>query len=161
MAQWATCSRLVRLIFCRLRHYLRESRVSATRSASIKRVRHRTSRASKDSGVKRLQGDKLTVRGWKTIAPVALLGFGLVLASGIPAQQQQGAVPDAPTPQAPPPLPGVSGGIAPGTGAGETPSTPDSGSTAGAPAQPDRPPAKQPAVQQPPPNAQDAPPAQS
>jgi VWFA-related protein len=105
------------------------------------------------------------VRGWKTIAPVALLGFGLVLASGIPAQQQQGPVPDAPTPQAPPPLPGVSGGIAPGTGAGETPSTRDSGSTAGARTAQDQPPApppsQQPAADQPAPNAQDAPPAQS
>jgi VWFA-related protein len=108
------------------------------------------------------------VRGWKTIASVALLSFGLVLASGIPAQQQQAPVPDAPTPQAPPPLPGVSGGIAPGTGAGETPTTPDSGSTAGAPAQPDQPPAppsqqpaQQPAVDRPAPNAQDAPPAPS
>ncbi len=126
----------------------------------------------KESGIKRLQGDKLTVRGWKTIAPVALLSFGLVLASGIPAQQQQAPVPDAPTPQAPPPLPGVSGGIAPGIGAGEAPTTPDSGSTAGAPAQPDQPPAtpsRQPAQQpapgpandQPSPNAQDAPPATS
>jgi VWFA-related protein len=104
------------------------------------------------------------VRGWKTIAPVALLSFGLVLASGIPAQQQQGPVPDAPTPQAPPPLPGVSGGIAPGTGAGETPTTPDSGSTAGAqtpPGQPPAPPTQQPAADQPSPNAQDAPPAPS
>jgi VWFA-related protein len=104
------------------------------------------------------------VRAWKTIAPVALLSFGLVLASGIPAQQQQAPVPDAPTPQAPPPLPGVSGGIAPGTGAGETPATSDSGSSAGAQTPPDQPsasPSQQPAVQQPPPNAQDAPPAPS
>jgi len=101
------------------------------------------------------------VRGWKTIAPVALLSFGLVLASGTPAQQQQGPVPDAPTPQAPPPLPGVSGGIAPGTGAGEAPTTPDSGSTAGTPAQPPAPSSQQPAPDQPAPNAQDAPPAQS
>jgi VWFA-related protein len=102
------------------------------------------------------------VRGWKTIAPVALLSFGLVLASGVPAQQQQGPVPDAPTPQAPPPLPGVSGGIAPGTGAGEAPTTPDSGSTAGTPTQPPAPPSRQPAQEQapdqPPPNAQDTPP---
>ncbi len=104
------------------------------------------------------------MRGWKTIAPVALLSFGLVLASGTPAQQQQAPVPDAPTPQAPPPLPGVSGGIAPGTGSGETPTTPDSGSTAGAqtpPEQPPAPPAQQPAVDQPALNAQDAPPAKS
>jgi VWFA-related protein len=130
-----------------------------------KNSEHQKSQALNESGIKRLQGDKLTVRGWKTIAPVALLGFGLVLASGTPAQQQQAPVPDAPTPQAPPPLPGVSGGIAPGTGAGETPSTPDSGSTAGAPDQPpaprSQPPAQQPANDQPPPNAQDAPPAQS
>ena len=79
------------------------------------------------------------MRGWKIIAPVALLSFGLVLVSGIPAQQQQAPVPDAPTPQAPPPLPGISGGIAPGTGAGETPTTPDSGSTAGTPTQPPAP----------------------
>jgi len=38
------------------------------------------------------------------------------------AQQQQPAVPDAPTPQAPPPLTGASGPITPGLGAGETPS---------------------------------------
>jgi VWFA-related protein len=112
------------------------------------------------------------VRGWKTIASVALLSFGLVLASGIPAQQQQAPVPDAPTPQAPPPLPGVSGGNAPGTGAGEAPTTPDSGSSAGAPAQSDQPPASpsrqpaqrpepEPSNDQPPPNANDAPPATS
>ena len=103
------------------------------------------------------------VKGWKSIAPVGLLGLGLFLASGIVAQQQT-PVPDAPTPQAPPPLPGVNGAITPGLGAAETPSNSSSSPAAG-PAQsaPDQPPAhpsQEPAVEQQAPNSQDAPPEQ-
>jgi VWFA-related protein len=95
----------------------------------------------------------------KAIAPVALLGMGLVLASGVLAQQQPAAVPDAPTPQAPKPLPGVNGGIAPGIGAGEAPTTPDSGSTAPSSDQPPAQPS-QPAPVEPPAQPQATPPEQ-
>jgi VWFA-related protein len=75
----------------------------------------------------------------------------LALASGVLAQQQQPAVPDAPTPQAPTTLPGVEGPITPGIGAGAGPSGPNSSSTTGqpqpAPAQPAAP-ASQPAMVQ-------------
>lgn len=103
------------------------------------------------------------MKGWKAIAPVGLLGIGLVLASGIPAQQQT-PVPDAPTPQAPPPLPGVNGPITPGIGSGEAPSNPNSSSGGGsqaAPQQPPPPPSQEPPVQQQAPNSHDAAPAQS
>ena len=92
--------------------------------------------------------DGFTVKSWKAIVPVGLLSIGLLLASGIPAQQQQGSVPDAPTPQAPPPLPGINGGITPGSGSGEAPTTPDSGSAGAAQTAPEQPPA--PASQEPP-----------
>lgn len=90
--------------------------------------------------------------GWKTIASAGLLSLGLVLGPMIVAQQQA-PVPDAPTPQAPPPLPGVNGSITPGSGAAETPSTPDSNSTGGTQAQREQPPT--PPTQQPAPNSQD------
>ncbi len=105
--------------------------------------------------------DEFAVKSWKAIAPVGLLSIGLVLASGILAQQPA-PVPDAPTPQAPPPLPGVSGGITPGVGAGEAPTTPDSGSGPGAqttPDQPPTPPSPQPATE-PQPQPQATPPEQ-
>ncbi|MGA9061759.1 MAG: VWA domain-containing protein [Terracidiphilus sp.] len=75
------------------------------------------------------------MKGWKAIAPAGLLSVGLLLASGGLAQQQkqQPALPNAPTPQAPPTLPGVNGTIAPGIGAAETPSGPNSSSTTGQP----------------------------
>ena len=60
-------------------------------------------------------------------------GVGLVLASGVLAQQQQPAVPDAPTPQAPTALPGTEGPITPGSGSGAGPSGPNSSSTTGQP----------------------------
>jgi len=100
---------------------------------------------------------------WKAIAPVVLLSIGLALASGILAQQQPAAVPDAPTPQAPPPLPGVSsGGITPGGGAGEAPTTPDSGSGPSAQTAPDQPPTppSQPPAAEPQPQPQATPPEQ-
>ncbi len=89
--------------------------------------------------------------GLRDIALVALSGVGLVLASGVLAQQQQPTVPDAPTPQAPTALPGVEGPITPGSGAGAGPSGPNSSSTTGQPqAQPAQPPApaSQPAMVQ-------------
>jgi VWFA-related protein len=70
--------------------------------------------------------------------------LGLLLALGVPAQQQT-PVPDAPTPQAPSALPG--GPVTPGMGAGESPSS----SSAATP--PDQPPAE-PAAQEPPPAQQ-------
>jgi VWFA-related protein len=110
-----------------------------------------------------LWGDDFAVKSWKAIAPVGLLSIGLVLASGILAQQQPAPVPDAPTPQAPPPLPGISGGgITPGAGSGEAPTTPDSGSGPGAqtaPDQPPTPPSQQPAAV-PQPQPQTTPPEQ-
>jgi len=110
-----------------------------------------------------LWGDDFAVKSWKAIAPVGLLSIGLVLASGILAQQQPAPVPDAPTPQAPSPLPGISGGgITPGAGSGEAPTTPDSGSGPGAqtaPDQPPTPPSQQPAAV-PQPQPQTTPPEQ-
>ena len=110
-------------------------------------------RVSRESTA-RIEGfeeDDFAVKGWKAIAPAGLLGLGLVLASGIVAQQQQTPVPDAPTPQAPPPLPGVNGAITPGIGATQAPSNP-SPSTAAGPAQPGpdklpTPPSQEPAVE--------------
>jgi VWFA-related protein len=82
---------------------------------------------------------------------MALLGAGFGLAGGIPAQQQQ-AVPDAPTPQAPSALPG--GPVTPGLGAGQassssttSPSVPTQ-APAAPEAAPQQPPS-QPIVQQP------------
>jgi len=96
----------------------------------------------------------------RAIALAALLGVGLVLGSGVLAQQQT-PVPDAPTPQAPTALPGVQGPITPGIGAGETPSGSSSGSSSN-PSQPDQPPppppSQPPAATTPQPNAQDTPP---
>lgn len=69
----------------------------------------------------------IAVKGLKAIAPVGFLGLGLVLISGVLAQQHP-AVPDAPTPQPAPSLEGVDGPITPGIGAGETPNTPNSSS---------------------------------
>jgi VWFA-related protein len=132
-----------------LRPFWRVSPISAVRSALR---------------IKGIGEDNFAVKGWKAIAPVGLLGIGLILASGIPAQQQQAPVPDAPTPQAPPPLPGVNGPITPGIGSREAPSNPNSASSGGsqaAPEQPPTPPSRAPAVQQQAPNSQDAPPAQS
>ena len=61
------------------------------------------------------------------IAVTAVLNISLCACPAALAQQQA-AVPDAPAPQAPPPLSGVSGPITPGVGAGEqpTPSSPSS-----------------------------------
>jgi VWFA-related protein len=78
------------------------------------------------------------------------VGIGLVLAAGVPAQQQQ-PVPDAPTPQAPTALPG--GPVTPGIGAGEASSS--STANPSAPAQPPSapeaaPPQNQPVSSQPP-----------
>jgi VWFA-related protein len=60
------------------------------------------------------------------MALAALLSSSLVAL----AQQQQPAVPDAPTPQAPPPLSGVDGPITPGKGAGDELPGPNSSSNA-------------------------------
>ncbi len=49
---------------------------------------------------------------------VGLLALGLNPNSAGWSQSQQSNVPDAPTPQAPPPLPGINGAITPGQGAG-------------------------------------------
>jgi len=65
--------------------------------------------------------------GLTTMALAALLSSSLVAL----AQQQQPAVPDAPTPQAPPPLSSVDGPITPGKGAGdEVPGTNSSSNAA-------------------------------
>ena len=55
--------------------------------------------------------------GFKAIALAALLGSSLYLSPVALAQTQQTTVPDAPAPQAPPPLSGVNGPITPGQGA--------------------------------------------
>jgi VWFA-related protein len=56
--------------------------------------------------------------GFTAIALAAILSSILSLGPAALAQQQQPAVPDAPTPQAPRPLSDVNGPITPGTGAG-------------------------------------------
>ncbi len=87
--------------------------------------------------------------------PAALLSVGLLLDSGVLAQQQQ-PVPDAPTPQAPPSLQNVNGPITPGIGASGPPSGPNSSSVPGQPqpqpqsAEPPKPPAQEPPAQEPP-----------
>ncbi len=58
-----------------------------------------------------------------------LLNLSLIVGPAAWAQQQQPAVPDAPTPQAPPPLTGVNGPITPGKGAGEEPQASTGSST--------------------------------
>jgi VWFA-related protein len=62
------------------------------------------------------------------MALAALLSSGMILSPAALAQQQQPAVPDAPTPQAPPPLSGVNGPITPGQGAGDVQPGPTSSS---------------------------------
>ena len=63
------------------------------------------------------------------MALAALLNLSLVVCVAALAQQQQPAVPDAPTPQAPPPLTGADGTpITPGKGAGTESATPTSSS---------------------------------
>jgi VWFA-related protein len=69
---------------------------------------------------------------WKLIAPAALLIAGLALVP-VTAAQQQPSVPDAPTPQAPPPLHGADGPITPGIGGGPQSNAPGSSSTTGEP----------------------------
>jgi VWFA-related protein len=69
-----------------------------------------------------------------------LLAVGLFGGLSALAQKQQPAVPDAPTPQAPPSLQNADGPITPGIGASELPSGPNSSSTTGQP-QPEQPPA--------------------
>jgi len=81
--------------------------------------------------------------GRKAIAAALLFGFGLVVVLAISAQQQQPAVPDAPIPQAPPPLPGVNGPITPGLGSAQAPSS----SSVTGQQQPEQPTPPQPAPQ--------------
>ena len=92
------------------------------------------------------------MNGWKAIAAAGLLSVGLVLVSGVLAQQQQTSIPNAPTPQAPAPLPDVNGAITPGIGSSEAPTNPNSSSTTGQPqaqpAQPPTPPSQEPVIQQ-------------
>jgi VWFA-related protein len=98
--------------------------------------------------------------------PAALLAAGLVLGSGVRAQQPA-SVPDAPTPQAPSTLPGTQGPITPGIGSGENSSSGSSSTTAQPqqteqPQPPPPPPSTQPPAAEtaPPPNQQDTPPEQ-
>jgi VWFA-related protein len=103
------------------------------------------------------EGKKAVKVRERAIALAAFLGVGLVLGSGVLAQQQT-PVPDAPTPQAPTALPGTQGPITPGMGAGETPSggSGSSSNNAGQ-APPEQPTAPPPASQPPapPPNVHD------
>ena len=71
------------------------------------------------------------------------------------AQNQQPAVPDAPTPQAPAPLPGLNGSITPGEGAGASNDSSSSSATSGtaeSPSDESQPPAAAPPPSQPPDN---------
>jgi VWFA-related protein len=63
------------------------------------------------------------------IALAALLNASPVFDMAALAQQQQTAVPDAPTPQSPTPLPGITGAITPGLGAGKESSSSTSSTT--------------------------------
>jgi VWFA-related protein len=60
----------------------------------------------------------------------AVLNVSPISNSAALAQQQQSTMPDAPAPQAPPPLSGVTGAITPGLGAGNEPAASSSSSTA-------------------------------
>jgi VWFA-related protein len=99
-----------------------------------------------------LREDEIAVNGWKAIVPAGLVSVGLALASGVLAQQQQTPVPDAPTPQAGPALPGTNGQITPGIGSNEAPTTSNSSTgpsqPQAQPEQPPTPPAQQPNVEQ-------------
>ena len=64
------------------------------------------------------------------VALTAVLNLSLYGSIAALAQQQQPAVPDAPAPQAPPPLSGMGGPITPGLGAGDVPSAATSSSAA-------------------------------
>jgi VWFA-related protein len=94
-------------------------------------------------------GRKMTVvmRGLtRSAALVVVLGLGFGLSRLAAAQNQQTPVPDAPTPQAPPPLPGTEGPITPGQGTGPVPaatsnSSPAPAQPAVAPTAPSQPPA--------------------
>jgi VWFA-related protein len=79
----------------------------------------------------------------KVSALTAVLSLGL-LGGGAGLSQQQSSVPDAPAPQAPPPLSGVSGPITPGLGAGEQPTATSSSS---APVQQEAPSSQAPSAQ--------------
>ena len=73
--------------------------------------------------------------GLTAIALAALLNLSPMLRPAAVAQQQP-AVPDAPSPQAPPPLSGVDGPITPGKGSGDEQPGSSTSSTAPAPRQP-------------------------
>jgi VWFA-related protein len=74
--------------------------------------------------------DKIPVKlDVKAIALAALLGSGAFMMQAALAQQQESAVPDAPTPQAPRPLSDVNGPITPGKGAGSEQKDDSSSST--------------------------------
>src|ERR1035441_1193512 len=78
------------------------------------------------------------------MALAALLNLSPSLSPAALAQQQQPAVPDAPTPQAHPPLTGMDGSpITPGKGAGTEEAAPTSSSAAPAPAPSSQPPSAQ------------------
>jgi VWFA-related protein len=96
-------------------------------------------------GVAGFWEDEVPVRsGLAALALAVSVALCLYVEGPVLAQTQQ-SVPDAPTPQAPPPLPGVSGGITPGAGSGPAPassSSPSSSDSAPVPA-----PAEEPAPQ--------------
>jgi VWFA-related protein len=71
-------------------------------------------------------------QGYTAIALAALLASSLSLSLNAPAQQQQTAVPDAPSPQAHKPLADMEGPITPGKGAGDEKTGSDSSSTTSA-----------------------------
>jgi VWFA-related protein len=73
--------------------------------------------------------------GLTALALAALLNLSPILRPAAVAQQQP-TVPDAPSPQAPPPLSGVDGPITPGKGSGEEQPGSSTSSTATAPQQP-------------------------
>jgi VWFA-related protein len=74
--------------------------------------------------------------GLTAIALAALLNLNPMMRTAALAQQQQPTVPDAPAPQAPPPLTGVDGPITPGLGSGEAQQGTSSSATTPAQEQP-------------------------
>ena len=79
--------------------------------------------------------DEVPVRsGFAALAIAVSVSLGLSVGEVVLAQNQQ-SVPDAPAPQAPPPLPGINGAITPGAGTGPA-ATGGSSSSDSAPAAP-------------------------
>jgi VWFA-related protein len=104
---------------------MRVSGASDTLSDAPHSVTLRVCLASND--VSAGEEDTAVMRGLRgSAALLVAFGLGFGFSRVAPAQNQQTPVPDAPTPQAPPPLPGTQGPIIPGQGTGPAPAASDS-----------------------------------